>query len=215
MEIRIKDADTRNIWIQGSWAALFILIMLLATAISCGEQNDADGGAFPESSGIERSSSEGSTASQSESPQDSASLLAYLLEDTSEVVVYDAREIVSGQTPDGVHEEFEEAFGYLENLGVWLDDLEELATDGAARPEWTLMMGDLDFDGIRDELDALGFEEDTYRNDGLSGRHPRLPGYGPCPFGRRRFRLCEENDGDSVQRRAEGGVRDGERQGIF
>ena len=81
------------------------------------------------------------------------------------VTRWEVSKLLSGEGLEDLQDEFQDSWEWLEEYGIFSDDLTELVVAEDGRGNTLLLFaGELDFEGIRDDLDDAGFRDSTYRN---------------------------------------------------
>ena len=90
--------------------------------------------------------------------------LGLLPDDVSWVVVSDVELIMAGDATDDAADDFEDAWeDRLEDIGVFLDDLDTIVQAQGGDGSLTVVAGELDFEQIRDDLDDADYDDDSYQ----------------------------------------------------
>lgn len=91
--------------------------------------------------------------------------LDMLLDNTITVFVYDVEAIDGGEVGDSVRDMFEDYWdSSFASIGILMEETESLTVGGRAQDGYSILMGDYDYDYIRDDLDDQGYEDDDYRD---------------------------------------------------
>jgi hypothetical protein len=81
------------------------------------------------------------------------------------VTRWEVSKLLSGEGLEDLQDEFQDSWEWLEEYGIFSDDLTELVVADDGRGNTLLLFaGELDFEGIRDDLDDAGFRDSTYRD---------------------------------------------------
>ena len=128
--------------LQKEFRALPVLLVLAIVAfigVSCG--GGSSGGAVP------------------------AGLLNQVPDGYVQVVQWDVESLLDDEGLDDLQDEFLEAWEWVEEYGIFLDDVTKVvsATDDRSNSLW-LLSGEFEWDDVRDDLDDVGFNDSEYRN---------------------------------------------------
>ena len=90
--------------------------------------------------------------------------LGLLPDDVSSVVVSDVELIMAGDAPDDAADDFEDVWeDRLEDIGVFLDDLDTIVQAQGRDGYLIVVAGKLDFERIMDDLDDADYDDDSYQ----------------------------------------------------
>ena len=132
---------------RATWAIVASLIVVLLAVGGCGDddrEQQGDGG-----------------TSAAELPRDAFGLLP---NDAQEFAVIDVAQVLAGDAPSDFRDRFEDRWSDpLLESGVEIDDVSVMVMWDVEGSDLVIVQGDMDFNEVREELDAAGFEEDEYR----------------------------------------------------
>ena len=94
-----------------------------------------------------------------------AGLLDQVPDGYVQVVQWDVESLLNYDGLDDLQDEFLEAWAWVEEYGIFLDDVTKVvsANDDRSNSLW-LLSGEFEWDDVRDDLDDVGFNDSEYRN---------------------------------------------------
>ena len=85
------------------------------------------------------------------------------LVDASAIGILNVSEVMDGDIPSEIRDDFVYKWDEIEKYEAYLDELRTIVVVGSSNGDYSIFRGKIDFEAVRDALDDEDYQDDTYR----------------------------------------------------